>query len=114
MQFTSTDMDTANINFVLALYKHGSPQGWSAPSIVVYYSNGENRAAAVRTCYDAVLEKTSMKIIISGPDRETEHEALKMLFDLTKDAVKHAMALSNSERGFDDWNQLMRRVVAIL
>lgn len=55
-----------------------------------------------------------METIFSGPERETEHEALKLLFDMTKDAVRHAMALSNSERGLDDWNQLMRRVIAIV
>lgn len=101
------DSITANVNVVLALYKHGNPPGYSAPSIIIAYGEDGIYAAVLRTWYNGMFTRTQMDTTIEGPRCESEHEALRKLFEMSMSMVQRARELSETKaEGFADWEDL--------
>lgn len=95
------------MNVVLALYKHGNPLGYSAPSIIVAYREDGIYAAVVRTWYNGMFTRTQMDTTIEGPGCEFEYEALRKLFEMSMSMVQRARELSETKaEGFSDWDDL--------
>jgi len=88
------------------LYKNDDLKECSDPTIIISDSEQQVYASVVCTCYDADLEKTDMLITIEGPKCSSDFEALEGLYKLPRAAVTRARALSLSEEGFDDWDDL--------
>lgn len=105
--YIPTDSIIANVNVVLALYKHGNPPGYSAPSIIVAYGEDGIYAAVERTWYNGMFTRTQMDTTIEGPGCESEHEALRKLFEVSMSMIQRARELSETKaEGFADWEDL--------
>lgn len=97
----STDLSIANVNVILLLYiKDGDKVGCSEPTIITARRGEQVYAAAVR------IRTSKIETLFEGPECVSDLEALAGLYELSKDAIERAHALSLTARGFQDWDKL--------